>query len=565
MTPTPPGECPTIMPTTQVAKGMLGTGWTVVRGDEPRPFHVEVLGVMPDAIIPGLPMILVEVSDLPGNNFIEKAGGIWAGMSGSPVYDNASGRLIGAVAYGFSAAPSPIGGLTPASAMTRVLEITGAGARTISKGTIRLPNRLRREVARRIGRSVSPSAGLSRLPTPLVVSGLRARMRNRLERKLERLGASYVIVPGGRARRPTGTPASRPVPGGNFASLLSYGDVTSGGVGTTTYVCGNDALAFGHPMQFIGRAAYGANDADALAIVKDSSFGSFKMANIGTSFGTVDQDRIAALGVDLTETPDLIPVAATVEALDIGQTRTGRSQVTMSDFVPAIAPGHLFSNIDATIDRIGPGDALLQFAILGHHPDGTLWHLNRADRIASTGDISFESAIALDEILFELARNSFEDVAFDGVFMRASISDKFGALEIREIRVAINGGPFRSYDELVVQPGDELEVRVIMRRFRGPLEAARIPIRVPRSASGPGVLDVTGGNSLSSGCEFDPSSCPTDFDGLLKALRRAPRNDQVVASLILFGEGDTPTTRTARSQRQLVVSGAVQLPVLVVP
>ena len=43
---------------------------------------------------------------------IDSIGGIWEGMSGSPVYA-ADGSLIGAVAYTLSFGPTPIAGITP--------------------------------------------------------------------------------------------------------------------------------------------------------------------------------------------------------------------------------------------------------------------------------------------------------------------------------------------------------------------------------------------------------------------------------------------------------------------
>ena len=64
---------------------MLGTGWTVSEGRDPEPFDAEVLGVLPDAIAPGRDMIVVDTS----SPAITDAGGIWFGMSGSPVYHDA--------------------------------------------------------------------------------------------------------------------------------------------------------------------------------------------------------------------------------------------------------------------------------------------------------------------------------------------------------------------------------------------------------------------------------------------------------------------------------------------
>ena len=45
-------------------------------------------------------MIIINVTDLPGGHVIDQGGGIWGGMSGSPVY--VDGKLLGAVSWGFT-------------------------------------------------------------------------------------------------------------------------------------------------------------------------------------------------------------------------------------------------------------------------------------------------------------------------------------------------------------------------------------------------------------------------------------------------------------------------------
>ena len=57
-----------------------------------------MLGRITDGIAPGVDMILADVS----SPALTRAGGVWAGMSGSPVY-TADGRLIGSVSYGLAA------------------------------------------------------------------------------------------------------------------------------------------------------------------------------------------------------------------------------------------------------------------------------------------------------------------------------------------------------------------------------------------------------------------------------------------------------------------------------
>ena len=66
-------------------------------------------------------------------------------------------------------------------------------------------------------------------------------------------------------------------------------------------------------------------DGSALAIIKDNTFSSFKMANIGAPFGTLDQDRLAGIRADLTRTPALTPIRSTIRNLDNGNRRRGQT------------------------------------------------------------------------------------------------------------------------------------------------------------------------------------------------------------------------------------------------
>ncbi len=107
-TPSPPGDCPTIMPVAGVKIGMAGHGWTVEKGTTPTRFDIKVLGVLKDGINVGMDMIVIRSADETGSHALAKSG-IWAGMSGSPVYVN--GKLAGAVSYSLSGSTgSPIGG-----------------------------------------------------------------------------------------------------------------------------------------------------------------------------------------------------------------------------------------------------------------------------------------------------------------------------------------------------------------------------------------------------------------------------------------------------------------------
>ena len=105
----PSGPPPAILPLSEVRAGMVGQALTVFQGTKPEPFKIRVVSVMRN-FLPKQDVILIRAED-PRVEF----SGIVAGMSGSPVYID--GKLVGAVAYAWSFAKEPLGGVTPIETM----------------------------------------------------------------------------------------------------------------------------------------------------------------------------------------------------------------------------------------------------------------------------------------------------------------------------------------------------------------------------------------------------------------------------------------------------------------
>jgi hypothetical protein len=555
----PPGPCADVMPLASVAEGQVGTGWTVVRGTVPQPFRVQILGVYPDGAAAGRDLILVEVSDLPGEAVIAAGGGIWSGMSGSPVIID--GRLVGAVSYSFSTGPSRIGGLTPAEDMVRLLGYPDAGtpgAPAVAARPVRtnLSAQVRRELARRTGRQVAAAGDFERLPLPLAVSGVPQRGRELLASRLERAGLRSIVTRGAAAPAPTGAFAT-PVPGGNFAALIAYGDVTVGGTGTTTWVCESRALAFGHPLSLAGPAAFGASDARSLAIVADPAGSPFKLAAFGAPFGILDQDRLAGIRAKLGGTPALIPIVARIRDSDLGAARTGRTDVTASDWVPYVAPQHVYADMLTATDREGPGTATIRFRIDGRRANGDAWRLVLADRLVSTSDVQLEAAVALDGLLYLLSDSGVERVRFSKVRVDATVQARIAAAAIDHVRVSRNRGPFVERERMQVAPGDALALRVALRLADGSIRVVPVTIDVPGDASGFGLLEIVGGADSGLECE-DPAGCETNtFKGWLHLLATAPRNDDLLVGLSFDGTDGPVRSTSLRIRQPDVVSGSV--------
>ena len=95
--------------------GMKGTARTVFAGTEPEEFGVELLGVLPGFPAPRQSAIIARLS---GAN--AQKTGVFAGMSGSPVYID--GKLVGAIAFSFPFSKEPIAGITPIQQMIDIFE-----------------------------------------------------------------------------------------------------------------------------------------------------------------------------------------------------------------------------------------------------------------------------------------------------------------------------------------------------------------------------------------------------------------------------------------------------------
>ncbi|HEU4426728.1 MAG TPA: SpoIVB peptidase S55 domain-containing protein, partial [Pilimelia sp.] len=519
---------PTPVPIDEITAGMTGTGLTVSRGTTADPFTVTILGVLPNGIGPGVDMIVFE-GDSPA---LDAAGGIWAGMSGSPVYTG-DGRLIGAVAYGFTLAPSKIGGITPATAMMELLThpatVAGAKAKRVA-----LPASMRSAmVAKGKATAAQVAAGLAPLPIPLAVSGLTANRIARLNAEFERSGSPLRAYSGAAA---PGTPA----PGGaifagsNFGAAISYGDLTLAAVGTTTAVSNGRALAFGHPMLFTGPSTMSAHHVSAIAVVKDETLGAFKLATVGGVAGAVDQDRLVGLRARLGAGPQgPVPVTSTVRS---GTTeRSSTSWGTVSDFLPLVVGQQLISNLDRVFDRIGAGRATLSWTIQGTRTGGAAWQLARSNQYASTSDVTFESFGEVPSQLATVLQNEFTAVKITNVAVSATVEPEFRQYTVDGVQVKRNGAwvDLRDGQPVAVRPGKPLDLRVRLAAYRAPARLVNVRLAVPAGTFDAGTLQVTGMTGASV-----ELPAPKTFAELLKSLRTAPKNNHLTVALALTS-GDT--------------------------
>ena len=573
--------CPEVLPAAEVVPGDTGYGLTVSRGTTPEPFDVEVVGVLDDALAPGVPLIVVEV-DSPE---LDRVGGIWGGMSGSPVYVH--GRLLGAVAYGFSWGPSDLGGVTPAEAMVRVPDRPTLPP-PVMPTEIELPSELR-SLAIEDGVTRAQAGTMRPLEVPVRVSGPAGAKLDRFISSFEQRypGTRVVRGTGSAGLEADGAGSTTIVPGGNLAVSLAFGDYNAVGIGTATSVCGDTVIGFGHPLLYDGATRLGIHGARTLRVVDDAVFGPLKLANAGPLVGTIDQDRLAGVAGRLGSLPVTTAVTSSIINLDETSTTTGRTDVVHPHelFWPILVHG--WTNYDLLVfdDPYVSGSSEVEWRIEGLRQDGTPWQLTRSNRHADRYDLSTASLVEMAMYAELLGSDPAEEVRVTSVDHQARAGTSYQALQIlgRELQIEDPDGQLldaRLGLELV--PGTTLTLVVPLREFRGEVRTVDVELEIPADAAGYGELVITGGASMGmdgfSECFFDYSEeCGAPragtFDELLTHLAAQPRNDELIVSLLLYSEDfshdepfaegllfeeehGVPAARTSIQLEQVVTGGA---------
>ena len=256
--------------------------------------------------------------------------GIVAGMSGSPVYID--GKLVGAVAYAWSFAKEPLGGVTPIENMLAErarprrktpLELAAGGDDGAASGFPALAD---------AHLSAPSEGGLVQASVPLSVSGFTPRTMAELGDLLRPVGLVPMQAGGGRAltagklsssaRRASGRPsASAPRARGHEHGGHGHRDLRRRVA---------LALAFGHPMFGIGESYLPLVDAEIHAFLPTLAQ-SFKLSSPLHEIGVLVQDRQSCIigRGNLDGRTTMMPVNVRITGPE-GKTRTFNAEVARS-------------------------------------------------------------------------------------------------------------------------------------------------------------------------------------------------------------------------------------------
>ena len=479
----PSGTPPKILPLSEVRAGMVGEALTVFQGTKPEAFKIRVISIMRQ-FLPKQDIILIRAED-PRVEF----SGIVAGMSGSPVY--VGGRLMGAIAYGWSFSKEPLGGVTPIETMLAerdrprrtssdlATETGGDDIRTLTlaeggriPGT-QMDSSTRRDV-REAGGSPFGEPHLVPVAVPLSVSGFSPRVLADIsgEFRLEGLvpvraagGGNPISRAGGRAT------AGHVEPGSAIGIELVRGDMSMVGTGTVTYVDRDGVLAFGHPMFGAGEIYLPLVDAEIHTIVSSVSQ-SMKLSSPLHEVGALVQDRQSCVIGDLGARATMVPVTVRVSGPG-APPRVFRAEVARNRRLTPTLVSLVVGNalVDAEPDASDMIVRVISKISLRGHPPFEL-----RDEIFAPEGISRQSLTGTRGLraIGDLLSNPFEPVVIDSLDVDVRVEYRRDVVEI--VAVSLPGD--------VVRPGQTIALRVALRPYDGPEYTETIPIAIPRSLGG---------------------------------------------------------------------------------
>lgn len=558
-------DCPAAFPKSSLTKDLPVTGLTVSSGTTPEGFTGKVLGVLEDGIMPGMDMIMVDLTSPE----IDRVG-VWSGMSGSPVYAS-DGRLIGAVSYGL-AGSSPVAGVTPAADMQELLDpANNPNTLATPQDNVRIPARIGdRIVASGDATASQVDSGLSQLPLPFGMAGLGQQRFDRVAKRLDIPNARLMRV----GTTSSSASASSPlVPGGNLAASFSYGDITWGGVGTTTMVCGNEVVGWGHPMMWSGPTTLTMHGADVIYVQEDPIWAGFKVANIGDPIGTITQDRMPGIAGAAGAVPPTSDITTSVASGT--RSRDGVTHVSKQDWFSDIALSHILANEDRVFDGIGKGSGTISWTVNGTREDGTPFSLTRDEIQADANDITWASSFEVYMTLAQIQYNGIEDVTIDSVDADANLTREYDHYMLEKVSVRTNGEwvPVSESRNVKLRAGRTAFFKVLLRSADSGPRTVILEVPVGNRLLGSyGSLSVFGGNSGGFDEEYfyyegdgGSQQQTKTFDQVLAELANAPHNEDVVLDLSFYNDrGDVMKQKQRRSATGLVVDGFLNTGVRVV-
>ncbi|PKL38709.1 MAG: hypothetical protein CVV41_22160 [Candidatus Riflebacteria bacterium HGW-Riflebacteria-1] len=539
-----------------VKVGMRGIGKTVVQGRKIETFEVEVLGILSNnkvnenLLINGN-SILVKVS----GDVIRRAGGIAAGMSGSPVY--VDGKLMGGISSGWIMTDHTVGLVTPIEEMLEIWtypELASlSDAATPKRWFLNSPIKLGERVVNAVWEIAcnQPDSLLQPAADELVfrqaaaevyVDGISGRAAKILETKMSRSNLKFAQkseLKNNSSPDQKVEPANYE-PGSSIGIQLARGDINLTTLGTLTHRSEHRILALAHPFMKKGRVAFlmtGAFIHHSFSSVEMP----FKIGAPSEMLGIITQDREKGISGEIGRFPEMVPVQIDVLDKDLQITRSINYQIVKDPSVfGMVLESTLVQALEGVIDRAGAGTALLGISLDCANLSGEQYSFRRENMFYSRADIVQSLISEVGSLIEMVTESEIEEVMPTRLLLKIEIERRRRTLTIEKVEIK----------NAQVAGGGVLDVEVTLRPFREGKFVRKVKIPIPQDIGKENlVLTVFGLNTRADEAEVtdtrDARSSReargdetqiVDFDSVIRTWANSPKNSDLLFQLAIEGD-----------------------------
>ncbi len=541
--------------------GMKGFGKTVVQGRKIETFEVEILGILANnkvnenLLINGK-SILVKVS----GDVIKRAGGIAAGMSGSPVY--VDGKLLGGVSSGWIMTDHTVGLVTPIEEMLEIWsypELASSesssderfrrwvpqtpvqlGGRPI-KAIIEAPFELAGKIVPAPEEEIFQMASVE-----VYVDGLDGRAAELLKTRMQRKNIVMTKkMPGqnkpGDDSDPANDSADTFEPGSALGIQLARGDINMTTLGTMTHRSGHRILALAHPFLKKGPVSFlltGAYIHHSFSSVQMP----FKIGAPAEMLGIITQDREKGLSGEVGRFPELVPVQIDVMDKNLQISRSINYQIVRDPSVfVMVLESTLIQALEGVIDRAGPGTALLGISLDCSSQNGEKYNFRRENLFYSRSDIVQALITEVTSLMDMVTESEYEEVMPNRLLLKIEVERRRRTLSIEKVEIKNSS----------VSSGGVLDVEVTLRPFREKRFVRKVKLPIPHDIGRENLtLSVFGLNMKIEDVDVPADSRdgkagretkveesqPGDFDSVIRSWASSPKNSDILFQLTAEGD-----------------------------
>jgi hypothetical protein len=289
-------------------------------------------------------------------------------------------------------------------------------------------------------------------------------------------------------------------------------------------------VAFGHSFRHSGGRPDGAAlDGEVVATIPAGGFYDepFKIANIGSLLGTVDQDRLSGIRGVLGPKPSLKTITSTVTNTDNGKTYDATTQVAFAAWLRYIAYDHVYEVLHGALDA-HRGVARMSWTVSGRN-EGEPFSFELSNVYAGSRVLygpAYDVYATIRSVM-----NATGNAHIKSVDIQATVTEAHDFGVIHKLRTQSTTEPgFDTQTSLLVHRGDTIDVRVpVQHALTGDVQFATASFVVPNAARGRGEVEAF----ASRGYFYFRN--PGTLDQLITKFAKVPRGNDLTIYMRMRG------------------------------